>query len=1585
MSSLIQQIIEKIEQIPVTDGKMLMQASDFGLDFMNSFFTKVLKQESISLTGVTVDPGTDSIIVNGNSSLYGYVDLTLLMLFNIQNEEVVGSLTGTFPETYQPSLEVITWIKAGNISFNTSITEQFELVSFDFKVDIISSTQKIPLLPVEIKNESGDIWNLILNEGTEQVISIDELVSLFAGTSIDEFIPPTLASILNGIQINSMEVSYDTSQRTVSFFSIGILVTNGWNIVNDKVLLLPGMQINMSLLNPTDSNSRVSTANIAATFELGGIDVPIFLGATSAGGTTLWAFGIQPDQKVVLPSFSNLLGLVGDEDFMKSLPDGLSKIPQIEIDKLFVNFDTQSKVLTQLSFAVTTVSSWPVIDGYFSIERLSIDFDITNLTDPVTRTVYGVLYGLFKIGDSNYIMCSIQKTVENPDWTIIGGLAPGKILSLTAIALKFFEGKIAIPDGIPDFSFSVLQITVVPDKKSFEFQAKSASPWQITEKISINTFALDFSRSPDDPVTPIKGRVATSLEIASVDIDLSASLNNTSDGGWQFEGKSKKGDPILIGNLIDYVMTNFGVGSPPNWVKKIILEDIAISFNSTTKDFSFDASAIFTFTTTELGITVKFSLTYDKVTQKNTLELSGTITIKHILGGGSSVFEIDFKEGTTNTIVKATWHTLDPAEYLEFSDIVSAFGFTMPDIPEGLKLALRGASLLYDFSNSTLVFALDSASYGKSVFVAMKNSTDQKWMFYFGLSTDKVINLADLPILDKLTFIDQGKLEIDTININVTSVALNKDAATLIDKQIHALLPDYASYPQVPVEGIDGQFAFSMTVNIAGVLIPMNLVLGSKSSSLKKQEMNLALKDSDSDNPKTVWYDIQKNFGPLYFDKIGVGYKESHIFVLVNVSATASGLNIALNGFGIGVGIKDFDIGFIIEGIAISYSSGPLMISGGFQGSFSPVNLTGDILIKTEALTIAGIGGYTEVENKPSMFLFAVLNYPIGGPAFFFVTGLAAGFGFNRKLLIPDITGVATFPFVQWAMNAGSPPVPDPGKSISDQVDKVLQDITEKGIVAPSVGTDWLAAGISFTSFEILNSFLLLTVSFGTRLEFDLLGLSRVIIPPGAVSGGDVPVVAYAELAIKASYVDGSGLIPVQGQLTNNSYVLAPACHLTGGFAFYFWFAGDYEGDFVVTLGGYNPNYTPPPHYPLVPRLGINWQVADELLIKGNIYFALTSNAVMAGGMMEAVWESGGIKAWFIVQADFLIMWKPFHYDISASIDLGASFTIDLWFTSITMTIHVGVSIHIWGPEFTGEATIHLYIISFTIDFGNGSQEKQKAILWGDFVSKMLPQKPTTGQEENVSKTLETSDSNAEVCKLVVSNGLLKQLSDKDGELNWIVNPEQFELTSDSVIPSKDGTFSSNISLENSPIGNNTDFGVRPVGVDSAGFESTHSISITSAEDSTFHAVPILKNVPKGLWEKIQFDSNGNPILGDPVKDTTISGVLTGFSLKGYVTPPGQTLPIEMEYLQYTIDPRLQHFIYGNPYVPTSDAFSGDTVSGTIMSQKAQNNRTLLFDAIQDLDFQIDTDIDVSSLANEASDYLLAEPLMRLLGEEKTP
>ena len=59
--------------------------------------------------------------------------------------------------------------------------------------------------------------------------------------------------------------------------------------------------------------------------------------------------------------------------------------------------------------------------------------------------------------------------------------------------------------------------------------------------------------------------------------------------------------------------------------------------------------------------------------------------------------------------------------------------------------------------------------------------------------------------------------------------------------------------------------------------------------------------------------------------------------------------------------------------------------------------------------------------------------------------------------------------------------------------------------------------------------------------------------------------------------------------------MIDPACHLTGGFAFYVWFGDNpHSGQFVLTLGGYHPDFSPPSYYPSVPRLGFNWPVSSE-------------------------------------------------------------------------------------------------------------------------------------------------------------------------------------------------------------------------------------------------------------------------------------------------------------------------------------------------------------------------------------------------------
>ena len=199
----------------------------------------------------------------------------------------------------------------------------------------------------------------------------------------------------------------------------------------------------------------------------------------------------------------------------------------------------------------------------------------------------------------------------------------------------------------------------------------------------------------------------------------------------------------------------------------------------------------------------------------------------------------------------------------------------------------------------------------------------------------------------------------------------------------------------------------------------------------------------------------------MSIQKIGVQYKDEKIWVLVNMALSGAGLTIGLLGFGIGSKISDFDPSFTIQGIDITYKGGGVLISGGLRGSIDPVNFVGELQVLAGKFGIAALAGYTSYEGSPSMFLYAVLNAPLGGPPAFFVTGIAGGFGFNRDLEIPDVSGVSTFPLVEWAQGLANPPGMNMTGDIGKQVDDVLERLANDGVVAPRVGQYWLAATAS--------------------------------------------------------------------------------------------------------------------------------------------------------------------------------------------------------------------------------------------------------------------------------------------------------------------------------------------------------------------------------------------------------------------------------------------------------------------------------------------------------------------------------------------
>ncbi len=127
--------------------------------------------------------------------------------------------------------------------------------------------------------------------------------------------------------------------------------------------------------------------------------------------------------------------------------------------------------------------------------------------------------------------------------------------------------------------------------------------------------------------------------------------------------------------------------------------------------------------------------------------------------------------------------------------------------------------------------------------------------------------------------------------------------------------------------------------------------------------------------------------------------------------------------------------------------------------------------------------------------------------------GVAAGFGYNRAIALPEIDKVREFPLVELIL-------PKPPSTLA----KSLSSANTSDIPAdydlmfpPTSGQYWIAAGIYFSSFKLIETFALLTVQFGARLEIALLGVATLQQPPKVGAGDEVPPFIVVEMAIRSA------------------------------------------------------------------------------------------------------------------------------------------------------------------------------------------------------------------------------------------------------------------------------------------------------------------------------------------------------------------------------------------------------------------------------------------------------------------------------------
>ena len=75
-------------------------------------------------------------------------------------------------------------------------------------------------------------------------------------------------------------------------------------------------------------------------------------------------------------------------------------------------------------------------------------------------------------------------------------------------------------------------------------------------------------------------------------------------------------------------------------------------------------------------------------------------------------------------------------------------------------------------------------------------------------------------------------------------------------------------------------------------------------------------------------------------------------------------------------------------------------------------------------------------------------------------------------------------------------------------------------------------------------------VAFGGGFELALLGLARMALPRPQFA------LVSIELGLIARFSTSEGVMWIQAQLTDNSWLLHESVRLTGGFAFVMWFGG---------------------------------------------------------------------------------------------------------------------------------------------------------------------------------------------------------------------------------------------------------------------------------------------------------------------------------------------------------------------------------------------------------------------------------------------
>lgn len=358
---------------------------------------------------------------------------------------------------------------------------------------------------------------------------------------------------------------------------------------------------------------------------------------------------------------------------------------------------------------------------------------------------------------------------------------------------------------------------------------------------------------------------------------------------------------------------------------------------------------------------------------------------------------------------------------------------------------------------------------------------------------------------------------------------------------------------------------------------------------------------------------LEKKTKLLTISSISLQYKDQVLWLVVSATLNMGPVELSLIGFSVGfdlngVRMNDFagtfglkNIKFQINGIAINFDRPPVLIAGVFihEKTADLDSYRGGIAVGFKPYTFVAIGEYAEKTEKikdveikyKTIFIYAKLDGPLVDLGIAQIKGARLGFGYNSFVRSPSVEELADFPFIgdKGIGGAGNNPM------------KILENMRggSNPWVAPKLDSYWFAVGFSVAAFNLLTATAVALLGFTDEGVIVNIFADVICMMPPEAPDPEFCIV-YVELLMNAELNFVKDCFTVQAALAPTSFLLVPQCHLYGGFAMRTWFGrSDYAGDWVFSIGGYHRSFQVPDHYPLPERLGISFNIGDNISMRG--------------------------------------------------------------------------------------------------------------------------------------------------------------------------------------------------------------------------------------------------------------------------------------------------------------------------------------------------------------------------------------------------